>query len=78
VAASAARPSPILAAIDRMLAAPAPEKTAAPQPALRQPGPVITDSVARMDTNRGTAKVIDPFDQTVERIRSVFKGEIVP
>ena len=81
---TANRPSPILAAIDRMIAAPAPENKPAHQEAPAGLPPTLPDSVARtglaqLDTSRSlVGKPPDPFDQTVERVRDIFKGELIP
>ncbi|MEI6680883.1 MAG: hypothetical protein WCG80_13440 [Spirochaetales bacterium] len=82
---AAAKPSPILAAIDRMMAAPPAEKKPAHNEAPLGPPPTLPDSVARtglaqLDTSRGSANKPgpDPFDQTVERFREIFKGEVGP
>jgi hypothetical protein len=78
--------SPILAAIDRMMAAPAPEKRPAHNSAPVGAAPTLPDSVARtglaqLDTSRSPAnkpKADDPFDVAVGRFKEIFKGEIVP
>jgi len=78
-----AKPSPILAAIDKMIAAPAPEKKPAPVEVPVGLPPRLPDSVARaglaqLDTSRSlVGKPLDPFDQTVERFRDIFKGEVI-
>jgi hypothetical protein len=67
-----------------MIAAPAPEKKPANQAAPGGQTPTLPDSVARtglaqLDTSRSlVGKPLDPFDQTVERVRDIFKGELIP
>jgi hypothetical protein len=62
--------SPVLAILDKMMAAPAPEKAETP---LVEPP---------RNPHAGAASVVsptkDPLDETAELFKVIFKGEIVP
>jgi hypothetical protein len=76
-----AQPSPILAVIDRMMAAPAPERSA-PAAVVRNPHagaaaatPVLGHKALTVE-RPGAPR--DELDEAAELFRVVFKGEILP